>query len=375
MAKPNNPFVIGNYAGSHYFCDRIEESKELIDNILNGLNTVLVSHRRIGKTGLICHCFDQSAIKKNYRVFFVDILATTSLREFVMLLGKEIITSLKPKSKKLTDALKNVFMSLRGGFKMDALTGEPSFELSLGEIESPETTLDEIFKYLGNADMPCVVAIDEFQQIGKYAEKNVEALLRTKIQHCPNCHFIFAGSEPDMLINMFNSQDKPFYKSAVFMEIGRIELDRYAEFVIRLFKEDHKVIEKDYVIKAYDSVDGVTLYVQFIMNELIQVIPTDGKVTLELYDKALSVLLNKQSFVFTNVLSDLSIRQKEVLYALAKEGRVEDVLSGNFIRKHALKSASSVQSALKGLLSKKVIAKEDGCYVISDRLFRLWLNR
>ena len=131
----------------------------LIDNILNGLNTVLVSHRRIGKTGLICHCFDQSAIKKNYRVFFVDILATTSLREFVMLLGKEIITSLKPKSKKFTDALKNVFMSLRGGFKMDALTGEPSFELSLGEIESPETTLDEIFKYLGNADMPCVVAM------------------------------------------------------------------------------------------------------------------------------------------------------------------------------------------------------------------------
>jgi AAA+ ATPase superfamily predicted ATPase len=374
MIEQNNPFVIGNYAGSHYFCDRVEESKELIDNILNGRNTVLVSHRRIGKTGLVCHCFDQPAIKKNYHVFFIDILATTSLREFVALLGKEIITSLKPKSRKFTEALKNIFLSLRGGFKMDVITGEPSFELSLGEIETPETTLDEIFKYLGGADKPCIVAIDEFQQIGKYAEKNVEALLRTKIQHCPNCHFIFAGSEPDMLINMFNSQDKPFYKSAMFMQIGRIDPVKYVEFAIRLFKESDKAIDMEFVQKAYDSVDGVTLYVQFIMNELFQIIPTNGVVTQALYDKALRILLNKQSFVYNNVLSDLSIRQKEVLYALAKEGRSGDVLSSDFIRKHDLKSASSVQSSLKGLLSKKVIAKEDGCYVVSDRLFRLWLN-
>ena len=270
--------------------------------------------------------------------------------------------------------LKNIFLSLRGGFKMDVITGEPSFELSLGEIETPETTLDEIFKYLGGADKPCIVAIDEFQQIGKYAEKNVEALLRTKIQHCPNCHFIFAGSEPDMLINMFNSQDKPFYKSAMFMQIGRIDPVKYVEFAIRLFKESDKAIDMEFVQKAYDSVDGVTLYVQFIMNELFQIIPTNGVVTQALYDKALRILLNKQSFVYNNVLSVISIRQKEVLYALAKEGRSGDVLSSDFIRKHDLKSASSVQSSLKGLLSKKVIAKEDGCYVVSDRLFRLWLN-
>jgi hypothetical protein len=374
MSKQNNPFVIGSYAGSRYFCDRVEDSKELIDNILNGRNTVLVSHRRIGKTGLISHCFDQPVIKKNYRVFFIDILATASLREFVALLGKEIITSLKPKSRKFTEALKNIFLSLRGGFKLDAVTGEPSFELSLGGIESPEATLDEIFRYLGSADKPCVVAIDEFQQISEYAEKNVEALLRTKIQHCPNCHFIFAGSEPDMLINMFNSQDKPFYKSAMFMQIGRIDPSKYIEFAKRLFKEENKTIDAEFVKKAYHSVDGVTLYVQFIMNELFQVTPIGGEVSQELYDRALNILLNKQSFVYVNILSDLSIRQKEVLYALAKEERAEDVLSSDFIRKYDLKSASSVQSSLKGLLSKKVIAKEDGRYVVSDRLFRLFLK-
>ena len=81
MAKLNNPFVIGTYAGEHYFCDRVTESKELISNILNGRNTVLVAHRRLGKTGLIRHCFEQPEIKKDHYVFFIDILATSSLEE------------------------------------------------------------------------------------------------------------------------------------------------------------------------------------------------------------------------------------------------------------------------------------------------------
>lgn len=375
MTKLNNPFVIGNYAGEHYFCDRVSESKELIDNILNSRNTVLVSNRRIGKTGLICHCFEQPEIKKNYNIFFVDILATASLQEFVLALGKKIIRNLKPKSRKFFDYLKNIFVSLRGGFKIDAMTGEPSFEISMGDIDSPETTLDEIFKYLNASEKPCIVAIDEFQQIGQYPEKNVEALLRTKIQHCPNCNFIFAGSEADILINMFNSPDKPFYKSATFMHIGKIDFVKYAEFAIGLFEENKKKITKEFVATAYNSVDGVTLYIQFIMNELYQIVPQNKEVTQQLYDTALTTLLNKQSFVYINMLADMTTNQKEVLFALAKEGNATEVTSSSFINRYNLKSASSVQSSLKGLITKKIVAKEDGNYVISDRLFRLWLLR
>ena len=375
MKELNNPFVIGNYAGERYFCDRVSESKELIDNILNGRNTVLVSHRRIGKTGLICHCFEQDEIKKKYNVFFVDILATTSLQELVLALGKEIIKNLKPKSNRFFDSLKNIFTSLRGGFKIDAQTGEPTFEISLGDIDSPETTLDEIFRYLGGSDKPCVVAIDEFQQIGYYPEKNVEALLRSKIQHCPNCKFIFAGSEKDMLINMFKSPDKPFYQSATFMQIGKIDLDKYKKFVVSLFEENKKKIAESFVETAYNSVDGVTLYIQFIMNELYQIIPQKGEVTKELYDKALSNLLNKQSFVFTNILSDLTVRQKEVLFAVAKEDGDFEVTSFSFVKKHSLISPSSIQSSLKGLVTKKIVAAEEGRLVISDRLFRLWIRK
>lgn len=373
MKKLNNPFVIGNYAGEHYFCDRVFESKELIDNLLNNRNTVLVSERRLGKTGLICHCLEQKNIVKDYNIFSIDIYATNSLQEFVYVFGKEITNKLKPKGKKLIEKFLNIFTSLRGNFKIDANTGEPSFELSIGDIISPETTLDEIFSYLNNSEKPCIVAIDEFQQIGKYSESNVEALLRTKIQHCPNCTFIFAGSEKDMLINMFNSAAKPFYQSATFMQLGKIDFEKYKEFAIKLFEENKKSISEEFVYLAYSKADGVTLYIQMIMNELYSITSKNYMVTQELFDLSFDILLNKQSFMYANILSDISIKQKELLFAIAKEGKATELTSESFIKKHSLKSASSLQASLRGLIDKRLVNKEKDFYLISDRLFRWWL--
>lgn len=373
MKRLNNPFVIGNYAGEHYFCDRISESNELIDNLLNNRNTVLISERRLGKTGLICHCLEQKTIAKNYNIFSFDIYATNSFQEFVYIFGKEITKKLKPKGKKFMEKFLSIFASLRGNFKIDANTGLPSFELSIGDIVSPETTLDEIFEYLNNSEKPCIVAIDEFQQIGKYSESNVEALLRTKIQHCPNCTFIFAGSEKDMLINMFNSAAKPFYQSATFMQLGKIDSEKYKDFAIGLFEEGKKKISDDFVSLAYSKADGVTLYIQMIMNELYSATPKNAQVTQKLFDFAFDTLLKKQSFVYMNILADIPIRQKELLFAIAKEDKATELTSENFIKTHGLKSASSLQASLKGLIDKRLVNKEKNCYLISDRLFRWWL--
>ena len=82
--------------------------------------------------------------------------------------------------------------SLQASITFD-VNGMPSLNLGLGYIHTPINTLDEIFQYLEQADKPCLVAIDEFQQIIGYVEKNVGATLRTYVQHCNNARFIFAG--------------------------------------------------------------------------------------------------------------------------------------------------------------------------------------
>ena len=157
----NNPFVVGKYLSEDYFCDRAEETDFLRKQILNGRDVALISPRRIGKSGLIQHFFNQLDIKERYHVFFVDIYATTSIAEFVYTLGKEIYEQLKPQTTLWKERFFQVIASLRMGFKLDSMTGTPTFDLGLGDIQTPQTTLDEIFAYINEADKPCIIAIDE----------------------------------------------------------------------------------------------------------------------------------------------------------------------------------------------------------------------
>ena len=122
----------------------------------------------------------------------------------------------------IRDRFIQTIKSISGKFGFDPITGMPTFNVELGDIDRPEYTLDEIFQYLGHADKPCIVAIDEFQQIAKYPEKNIEAQLRTHIQKLRNCNFIFAGSERHMMQEMFTSAVRPFYHSADMLELKAI---------------------------------------------------------------------------------------------------------------------------------------------------------
>lgn len=123
----------------------------------------------------------------------------------------------------------NALSSLKGGISYDA-AGVPSWTLQIGDLGNPKTTLDEIFAYLSNAEKPCLVAIDEFQQITNYADKNVEATLRTYIQYCPNAKFVFSGSHREMMGSMFTSSARPFYQSATIINLPPIREELYAEF-------------------------------------------------------------------------------------------------------------------------------------------------
>ena len=227
MAKEINPFIVTGRIEPEYFCDRVEESARLVRSLTNGNNMVIISPRRMGKTGLIRFCYDKPEIRDEYYTFFIDILHTSSLREFTYLLGREIYEMLLPRSRKMATLFLRTIKSISGKFGFDPLTGLPTFNVELGDIERPEYTLEEIFSYLTLADKPCIVAIDEFQQVAKYPEKNIEALLRTHIQKIRNSNFIFAGSERHMMQEMFLSASRPFYHSADMLELRAIAREIY----------------------------------------------------------------------------------------------------------------------------------------------------
>ncbi len=375
MATRINPFIVTGKIAPEYFCDRVAESDRLIKSITNGNNLVIISPRRMGKTGLIQFCYDKPEISKDYYTFFIDILHTSSLREFTYLLGKEIYERLLPRSRRMAKLFVQTLKSISGKFGFDPVFNLPTFSIELGDIERPEYTLEEIFQYLDHADKRCVVAIDEFQQIAKYPEKNIEALLRTHIQKQGNSNFIFAGSERHMMQEMFSSAARPFYHSADMLELKAIAPEIYIPFVVNHFKKCRRHIEAASVEKVYNLFKGHTYYIQKTFNEAFADTPEGGECTIETIRDAIDEMIASNDTIFREILSNIPEKQKTLLYAIAREGEAERITSADFIKRHSLTSASSVQSATKKLLEKDLITEINKVFSVTDKLFAMWINK
>lgn len=375
MAKRKNPFVVTGKIEPEYFCDRVTESARLVKSLTNGNNVVVISPRRMGKTGLIQFCYDKPEIADEYYTFFIDILHTSSLKEFTYVLGREIYETLLPRSKKMAMLFMQTIKSISGKFGFDPITNLPSFNIELGDIEKPEYTLEEIFYYLANADRPCVVAIDEFQQIAKYPEKNIEALLRKHIQKLRNCNFVFAGSERHMMQEMFTSAARPFYNSADMLELRAIDRDIYTDFVTYHFNDRNRTIKRENVEYVYDLFKGHTYYIQKSFNEAFADTEEGEECTMNIINAAIDNMIVSNDTIFRELLSNIPERQKELLYAIAKEGEAERIMAADFVKGHKLASASSVQAAVKKLLERDVVTEVNKIYSVTDKLFSMWINK
>lgn len=374
MTREINPFVVTGKIEPQYFCDRVQESARLVKSITNGNNMVIISPRRMGKTGLIQFCYEKPEIKNDYYTFFIDILHTSSLREFTYILGKEIFETLAPRSKKMASLFVQTLKSISGRFGFDPLTNLPTFNVELGDIDRPKYTLEEIFKYLAVADKRCIVAIDEFQQIAKYPEKNIEALLRTHIQKISNSNFIFAGSERHMMQEMFLSSARPFYHSADILELNAIAPEIYIPFIMDHFQTKGRKIGPETVERVYHLFKGHTYYIQKTFNEAFADTSQGDECTLEDIRAMIENMIADTATIFREILSNVPEKQKELLYAIAKEGEAERITSGEFIKRHSLASASSVQSATKKLLEKDLITEINKTFSVTDKLFAMWIN-
>ena len=368
-----NPFVTRGYVSPEYFCDRENETKMLTQFIQGGNNVVLMAHRRIGKTGLIEHSFAQPIIKDAYYTFFVDIYATKNYTEFVAALGKSILQSLKPLGKTVWEKFIEVVKSLRPNISYDAM-GVPSLGISMDLSATAPITMEEIFHYLATADKPCVVALDEFQTICDYPERNIEAELRTYMQHCPNAQFIFSGSKRHLLGEMFTNSKRPFYQSSAMMDLEAIPLDKYSLFAQHHFEKAGKHISEQTIANIYERYNGTTWYMQFVLNTLFTATPQGGTCLPEDVDAAVEVILSQLNYNYRSTLFYLPSRQKEVLLAICSEGKAKNITSRTFTNRYHL-SASAIQGALKGLLEKDFITEELGEYRVYDLFFDEWLRR
>lgn len=372
-----NPFVVTErYVGPEYFCDRETETAELLSNIVNGRNTVLISLRRMGKSGLVSHLYNKEEIRRGYECFFLDIYDTTSIDDFVLLFSKEVVSRLQSQGMKFIEKFISIVNSMRVSFGSDPVTGQPSIEVSLQEIKNPVKTLEQIFSFLESSSQPCVVTIDEFQQIADYKEgKKHIATLRTLVQSCVKTRFIFSGSNRRMMSKLFNSPSEPFFMSSSPIMLEPINKEKYVEFVSAHFGEADKPITTESIEYVYERFDGHTWFIQYVFNRLYEMSGKDTPATKELADEAVSYILSLFSPMFKEIFARMSEKQRALLVAISKERKVTAPTGEEFISKYFLRSASAVQGAMRPLIEDETIAFNNGLYFITNRFFSLWLSR
>ena len=367
----NNPFLTEGYLSPEYFCDRVEETALLTRHLTNGCNVALIAPRRMGKSGLIYNCFNEEEIRNNYHCIYIDIYETKNLNEFVYVMGKGILRELKSQGRKVWESFLNIMQSLKSTITFD-INGNPEWNVGLGDIASPDITLDEIFEYLNHADKPCIVAIDEFQTIASYPEKTVEAALRKRIQNCHNAKFVFSGSKRHMMALMFASESRPFYNSSSIMGLEPINKEAYFDFANHHLSKINSSISHKAFEWIYQSFDGITWYIQYILNMLYTHAISESTITTEDAKSVMTAILSHHRFVYESLLFQLSPKQKQVLLAIANEGNATGVTSQAFLQKYKLGS-STVQGAIKVLTERDFISYDNDSYQVSDRFFREWI--
>jgi len=367
-----NPFLIYGYKGPEYFCDRKEETAKLESALKNGRNVVLMSPRRMGKTGLIMNTFHLIKEKNpDIYTFYFDIMGTSSMQDFVKIFAQTVLGKLDTNPQKALKRVRDFIYSCRPIFSYDPVSGAP--EVKVDAVSSnAEVTLKEIFEYLASTEKRCYIAIDEFQQIAKYPDKNAEAILRSYIQFIPNANFIFAGSKLHLLSEMFVSAKRPFYQSAQNMPLFAIDKDEYYKFASDKFKTIGINLQKEDFLYIYKRYEGHTWYVQDVLNRLYNF---GTEINDTVIDKAVDDILDEFSYNYEQVLQNYPAPYVNIIKAIAQKHVVQQVTSADFLNEARIKSPSSMQRAIKNLINDEIVYKDSKGYSIYDRFLEEWLNR
>ncbi len=371
--EKENPFTLSVYAGSKYFCDRTQETDKIVNAIKNHRNLTLISHRRMGKSGLIKHVFHQLHNKKDLTLFYIDIMDTEELSGLVELMAKEIIGKVDNQTMRFIKRFGDIVKSLRPKISIDPLTGNPEIEISVQHDVSTEQSLKEIFSYLQKQDKQVIIAFDEFQQITSYPEKNIEALLRKNIQQLSNTNFIFSGSQKHLLLSMFSDYGRPFYQSSELLSLGKIDKETYKMFILSWFKKAKRNIEQVALELIMEQTQVHTFYVQYLCNKLYG-LPVKN-ITGEIVADTLLNILKENEVIYFNYKKLLTGLQFKLLEAIAKEGGVTKPTSKDFIGKHQLGTPSSVKTALTALIKKEMVFQDYKVIKVYDIFFAKWLER
>ena len=368
------PFIFGRSVTGQYFTDREQETTKLVNNFKYGVNTILISPRRYGKTSIVKRAIEKSR-HEDLLIVFADIFSSRNPEEFCRIFADCLIKQTSSKIEEWVADAKRFLSGLAPRFNISPdPMGEISF--SFGIKPSPpdiDYILDLPEKIAKEKNKRIVVCIDEFQQIGEYPDSlHFQKILRTHWQHHQLSSYCLFGSKKHMMNELFEKQSNPFYKFGDVINLKKINREHWVKYILNRFKDTGKKIQPQIAEELCRLTDDYSSYVQQLA--LLLWFNFDETRQLESLKKSFEELLDHSSVLFEQQTQNLSAYQMNFLKALI-EGVENNFTKKEFLERYNLGTPGNLIRLKSSLIKKELIDVAEGRYFISDPVLKEWLKR
>lgn len=367
-------FVYGMSVGGDNFTDRIEETKRIKLDFENGINVILISPRRMGKTSLIKKVISEMD-SPEIKVVYMDIYDCRSEYDFYNRFAE---TMMKSTGNQLEQVMENIKRFLVRVSPKLSFSPEPNseFSVSLGITPrdySPEEILDLPERIAKEQGIRIVVCIDEFQQIGEFADSlTVQKRLRGVWQHHQHVSYCFLGSKKHLMENIFQSRRMPFYQFGEMLHLKCIPTEYWVPFICSRFEKYGKKISEEYAARICHTVKNYSSYVQQLAWNVMA--ETEIEVNEESFTEGFNALLEQNSSLFIQQTEGLTTYQLNFIRLLCN-GIHSGFNTQSVVELYSLGSKSNVDRIKKCLIDRELITIEKEGVFLADCVFELWFKR
>lgn len=370
----NSPFTFGKIAEGRSFADRAFETKRLVLNFNDKINTILISPRRWGKSSLVNKAAAMFAKDKKNRAVMIDLFNVRDETQFYSYFAKKVIQSTSSKPKEWMDLAAQFLkrISPKVSFPIDMVNDfEITFELK-DKAEDFEDILDLPERIAASKKINIAVCIDEFQNITNFANPLLlQKRLRAAWQKHKEAVYCLYGSQTHMMTTLFERKSMPFYKFGDVMYLGKIDNSYLVEYIESQFRNSGKKIDRGIAEQIVSSVECQPYYSQQLAHILWN--NTDSAATKEIFGKSLEELIEQNAPLYIKDIETLSNTQVNFLKLLTESSR-KDIFSKELILKYNLGTPGNVTKIRSALIGKEIIHLVNSKYELVDPVFRLWLK-
>lgn len=369
-------FVYGIAVTDYNFTGRSAETRRLKANFEAGINSILISPRRWGKTSLVDHVCRQF-VDNDIITVRLDIFGCKTEYDFYNMLAVAVLKQTAAKVQLWMDEARDFLARLtpKIGIPIDP-TSEISVSLGITpETHTPEEILNLVETIATRKKRHIVVCIDEFQQVGEFDNtKEVQAKLRSVWQHHHYTSYCLYGSKRHMMSKIFLNRSMPFYQFGDLLWLQKIPTNDWMDYIISHFETAGKHISEQMVERICETVDNYPSYVQHLALILLNHLPQGGSVTEDMMPSAISELISTNEALYMQQVEPLSGYQMNLLKAIVSgihsgynEKRVRSMFD--------LGSPSNMVRLRDALIERDLVYSEMQQLHLTDPVFGLWFKK